>query len=144
MGSRGEPSFEPLAHVQAYYDALNRGDADEVASYFTDDATHYYTRLGPHEGAQTIGDHTHLGVEHLDAQWILEHGIDNGEEAVIEWTMVWTHPGSGQRRLDRGTEWFRFRDGKICEVRAYHHSNEKNRSGDLLGFDHKARGYTTL
>jgi ketosteroid isomerase-like protein len=133
-----------LDHVRAYYDALNRGDAAEVASYFTDDATHYYTRLGPHQGAATIGEHTRLAVKHLDARWVLENGIDDGEQAVIEWTMVWTDPKSGQRRLDRGTEWFRFRDGRICEVRAYHHSNEKNRSGDLLGFDHAERGHTTL
>src|SRR4029079_9371353 len=73
-----------------------------------------------------------------------EHGITDGNEAVIEWTMLWTDPKSGQRRLDRGTEWFRFEDGKIAEVRAYHHSNDKNRSGDLLGFDHAGRGYTTL
>jgi hypothetical protein len=58
--------------------------------------------------------------------------------------MTWTDPKTGEPRLDRGTEWFKFRDGKIAEVRAYHHSNEQNRSGDLLGFDHKARGYTTL
>ena len=134
---------ELIEHVRGYYDALSRGDADEVASYFTDDATHYYTRLGPHHGRQ-IADNAALGVNHLDAQWVLEHGIDDGNEAVIEWTMVWTDPKSGQRRLDRGTEWFRFRDGKICEVRAYHHSNDKNRSGDLLGFDHAGRGYTTL
>src|SRR6478672_1841856 len=126
---------ELLDHVKGYYAALSRGNADEVASYFT--------RLGPHHGRQ-IAENSELGVKHLDARWIFEHGIDNGEEAVIEWTMVWTDPKSGKRRLDRGTEWFRFRDGKICEVRAYHHSNEKNRSGDLLGFDHKARGYTTL
>jgi ketosteroid isomerase-like protein len=124
-----------LDHVRAYYDALNRGDPDEVASYFTDDATHYYTRLGPHEGAKTIGEHT---------KWFLENGIDDGEQAVIEWTMTWRDPKSGDRRIDRGTEWFRFRDGKICEVRAYHHSNEKNRSGDLIGFDHAGRGYTML
>ena len=133
-----------IEHVRAYYDALNRGDVDEVASFFTEDAVHYYTRLGPHVGARTIGEHTRMAVDVLRASWILEHGIDDGNEAVIEWTMVWTDPSSGERRLDRGTEWFRFRDGKICEVRAYHHSNEKNRSGDLLGFDHKARGYTTL
>jgi ketosteroid isomerase-like protein len=133
-----------LAHVRAYYEALNSGDADRVASFFTDDAVHYYTRLGPHEGSRSIGEHTRLAVEHIEGQWFLENGIDDGEQAVIEWTMTWRDPKSGDRRLDRGTEWFRFRDGKICEVRAYHHSNEKNRSGDLLGFDHKARGYTTL
>jgi ketosteroid isomerase-like protein len=136
--------FEPLAHARAYYEALNRGDAEEVASFFTDDAVHYYTRLGPHRGAQTIGEHTRMAVDVLRAKWILEHGIDDGNEAVIEWTMVWTDPKSGERRLDRGTEWFRFEDEKIAEVRAYHHSNEKNRSGDLLGFDHASRGYTTL
>jgi ketosteroid isomerase-like protein len=135
--------FDPLAHVQAYYQALSRGDADEVASYFTNDATHYYTRLGPHHGRQ-IAENAELGVKHLDAQWILEHGITDGNEAVIEWTMVWTDPKTGERRLDRGTEWFRFEDEKIAEVRAYHHSNDKNRSGDLLGFDHAGRGYTTL
>lgn len=135
---------ELLDHVRGYYEALNRGDPAEVASFFTDDATHYYTRLGPHQGAQTIAEYTKLGVEHLEAKWILEHGIENGEEAVIEWTMLWNDPKSGERRLDRGTEWFRFRDGKISEVRAYHHSGPKNRSGDLLGFDHPGRGYTTL
>ena len=133
-----------LDHVRAYYAALNRGDPGEVASYFTDDAVHYYTRLGPHQGAQSIGDHTKLAVDHLEGQWFVENGIDDGEQAVIEWTMTWRDPKSGERRLDRGTEWFRFRDGKICEVRAYHHSNEKNRSGDLLGFDHAGRGHTTL
>ena len=133
----------PLDHVRGYYDALNRGDADEIASFFTDDATHYYTRLGPHHG-RAIAENAELGVRHLAAHWVLEHGIDDGNEAVIEWSMLWTDPKSGERRLDRGTEWFRFEHGKIAEVRAYHHSNEKNRSGDLLGFDHAGRGYTTL
>jgi ketosteroid isomerase-like protein len=133
-----------LDHVRAYYDALNTGDAEKVASFFTDDAVHYYTRMGPHEGARTIGEHTHWAVENIEGRWFLENGIDDGEQAVIEWTMTWRDPRSGERRLDRGSEWFRFRDGRICEVRAYFHSNEKNRSGDLLGFDHAGRGYTTL
>lgn len=135
---------ELLEHVRAYYDALNTGDAEKVASFFTDDAVHYYTRMGPHAGARTIGEHTRWAVENLQGRWVLENGIDDGEQAVIEWTMSWRDPKSGEPRLDRGTEWFRFRDGKICEVRAYFHSNEKNRSGDLLGFDHAGRGYTTL
>ncbi len=135
---------ELLDHVRAYYDACNTGDAEQVACFFTDDAVHYYTRLGPHAGAHTIGEHTKWAVENIEGHWVLESGIDDGEQAVIEWTMTWRDPKSGERRLDRGTEWFRFRDGKICEVRAYHHGNKKNPSGDLLGFDHAGRGYTTL
>jgi ketosteroid isomerase-like protein len=132
-----------LDHVRSYYEALNTGDADLVASHFTDDAVHYYTRLGPHRGRE-IADYAKLGVEQLEGRWNLEHGIDDGEEAVIEWTMTWRSPKDGSRRIDRGTEWFRFRDGKICEVRAYHHGGPKNPSGDLLGFDHAGRGHTML
>jgi ketosteroid isomerase-like protein len=135
---------ELLDHVRSYYAALESGDPDAVAAHFTDDAVHYYTRLGPHEGARSIAERTRWAVENIDGKWVLENGIDDGEQAVIEWTMTWRDPKSGERRLDRGTEWFRFRDGKICEVRAYHHSGKENPSGDLLGFDHAGRGYTVL
>ena len=108
-----------LDHVRSYYEALNSGDPDRVAEHFTEDAIHYYTRLGPHEGNRAIGDNT-------------------------RWAMTWRDPKSGDERLNRGTEWFRIEDGKIAEVRAYHHGDRKNPQGDLLGFDHEGRGYTTL
>ena len=82
----------------------------------------------------------------IDGQWFIEHGIEQGDEAVIEWTMTWRDPRSGDERLDRGTEWFQMRDGKIAEVRAYHHGGKKNPQGDLLGLRpqgprlHDARG----
>ena len=133
-----------LDHIRSYYEALNTGDPAAVADHFTDDATHYYTRLGPHEGAKTIGEHTKWAVENIDGQWHIDNAIEDGEQAVIEWAMTWRDPKSGERRLDRGTEWFRFEDGRIAEVRAYHYGGPKNPSGDLLGFDHAGRGYTTL
>jgi ketosteroid isomerase-like protein len=131
-------------HVRSYYEALNTGDADAVAAHFTDDAVHYYTRLGPHEGAETIGRYAALGVESIDAQWYVENAIEQDDQVVIEWTMTWRAPEFGEKRLDRGTEWFRIRDGRIAEVRAYHHGGKKNPQGDLLGFDHEGRGYTML
>ena len=131
-------------HVRSYYEALNSGDAERVAGHFTDDAVHYYTRLGPHEGAETIGRYAALGVETIDAQWYIENAIEQGDQVVIEWTMTWRAPESGERRLDRGTEWFQIRDGKIAEVRAYHHGGRKNPQGDLLGFDHAGRGHRML
>jgi len=131
-------------HIRSYYAALNTGDAEAVASHFTDDATHYYTRLGPHEGAETIGQMTDLAVKSIEAQWFVENAIEEGDQAVLEWTMTWRDPKSGEKRLDRGTEWFLFRDGLIAEVRAYHHGGPKNPSGNLLGFDHAGRGYTML
>ena len=59
--------------------------------------------------------------------------------------MLWRDPRHDNvQRIDRGTEWFRIEDGLIAEVRAYHHSDARTASGDLLGFDHAGRGYTTL
>ena len=64
---------------------------------------------------------------------------------AIEWSMVFDHPRTAERCLDRGAEFLVFRDGRICEVRAYYHGGvPKNLSGNLIGFDHAARGHTTL
>jgi ketosteroid isomerase-like protein len=133
-----------IDQVRSYYEALNSGDAERVASHFTEDATHYYTRLDPHMGAATIGEMTKWAVENIEARWFIENAIEDGDQAVIEWTMTWRHAESGEPRLDRGTEWFLFRDGRIAEIRAYYHSGPKNRQGNLLGFDHAGRGYTML
>jgi hypothetical protein len=137
--------LSPLERVRAYYRDRNTGDPEKVARHFRSDAHHYYTRLGPNRNAREIGELTEQGVKLLDASWHLEHSIEQGNEVVIEWTMLWRDPRHDNvQRLDRGTEWFRIEDGLIAEVRAYHHSNEKNRRGDLVGFDHSGRGYTTL
>jgi hypothetical protein len=135
----------PLERVRAYYRDLNTGNPDKVARHFHPNANHYYTRLGPMRGAQSIGELTEQGVKQLDASWHLENGIEQGEDVVIEWTMLWRDPRHDNvRRLDRGTEWFRVEGGLITEVRAYHHSDDRNRQGDLVDFDHDERGYTTL
>jgi ketosteroid isomerase-like protein len=127
-----------LDHVRGYYAVINTGDADAIAEYFTDDAVHYYTRMAPHRG-RAIAERAAWAVANIGAEWSMYNGIDDGEQAVIEWAMAWRDPESGERRLDRGTEWFRFRDGRISEVRAYY-----NRSGDLIDFDHAGRGHTVL
>jgi ketosteroid isomerase-like protein len=134
-----------LDHVRSYYASLNTGDADAVAAHFTDDAVHYYTRRERQEGARAIAENAALAVEHLNAQWALEHAVEGEDEVAIEWSMVFDHPRTGERCLDRGAEFLVFRDGRICEVRAYYHGGvPKNLSGDLVGFDHAERGHTTL
>jgi ketosteroid isomerase-like protein len=124
--------------VRAYYEDLNSGDADRVARHFTEDAVHYYTRREPHVGARAIAENAALGVAHLSAFWTCEHLVESAAEVAIEWTMAFDHPRSGKRLLDRGAEFLALRDGLICEVRAYY----AERGGDLVGFDHVARGHT--
>jgi ketosteroid isomerase-like protein len=135
---------ERLDHVRSYYDSLNTGDADAVAAHFTDDAVHYYTRRERQEG-RAIADNAALAVQHLNARWKLEHAVEGEDEVAIEWSMVFDHPRTDERCLDRGAEFLVFRDGRICEVRAYYHGGvPKNLSGDLVDFDHAGRGHTTL
>ena len=128
-----------LDDVKSYYAVINSGDVDAIADHFTGDAVHYYTRMAPHRGGRQIAERAAWAVENIEAEWSMYNGIDDGEQAVIEWAMKWRHPETGELKLDRGTEWFLFRDGKIREVRAYY-----NRSGDLIEFDHRARGHTVL
>jgi ketosteroid isomerase-like protein len=130
----------PEERVRAYYDDLSSGDAAAVARHFTEDAVHYYTRRAPHLGAAQIAENAVAAVQFLDARWVLENLVGDDEQVAIEWSMLFDHPTKKTRMLDRGTEWFRFRDGLICEVRAYY--NE--RGGDLIGFDHAGRGHTVL
>ena len=126
--------------VRAYYEDLNSGDAGKVARHFTNDAVHYYTRREPHVGADAIADNAMLAVTHLNAVWTCEHLVESDAEVAIEWTMAFDHPRTGERLLDRGAEFLALRDGLICEVRAYY--NE--RGGDLIAFDHAARGHEVL
>jgi hypothetical protein len=132
-----------IDRVLGFYAALNEGDEEAIAGYLADGATQYYTRLSPHQGAQTISRYAAWAVDKLEARWTVENAIEQDGEVAIEWTMTWRHP-EGEMRLTRGAEWFQFEGEKIAEVRAYHHGSRRNPQGDLLGFDHGGRGHTTL
>jgi ketosteroid isomerase-like protein len=110
-----------LDRVRAYYDACNTGDAAAVAAFFADDAVHRFTRLPPLRGRDAIATQTAEAVKHAQARWEVEHGIEQGDEAVIEFANHWTDPRDGERKVVRGTEWVRFApDGRIEEIRAYY------------------------
>ena len=64
-------------------------------------------------------------------------------EAVIEWSMKWQPKQTTMPEILRGAEWYRFRDGKILEIRSYHNNfylqHPDNR--ELRDFDYLSRGY---
>jgi SnoaL-like domain len=67
-----------LDHIRSYYGALNTGDVELIASHFTDDATHYYTRLGPHHG-RGIAENARWAIDNLEGQWWYEHANPAGD-----------------------------------------------------------------
>ena len=86
--------------VRAYYEDLNKGSAEAVSAHFTEDATHYYTRLGPHEGAETIGRYAAFGVEQIDAQWFIENLVEQGDQVALDTIGSYQAGFSWLRRAD--------------------------------------------
>ncbi len=134
--------------IRGYFDACNRGDADAIAAFFTDDAVHYFPPgmyEGPFRTATTIGDRWRQAVEGLGSMWTIDQLITDAEtgRAVIEWTHFKTAKGT----VLRGDEWYIFDpdSGLIAEIRAYYASPqaENLQTLELEGFDYAGRGYTT-
>ena len=133
-----------LALLRRYYDACTAGDADGVAATTTGDVVHYF--LAPNVGSRPVAGAEHLGrywrkVQALiDARWVVDHLVADGDEAVIEWTMFWTPQGSPHRVATRGAEWFLLRNGRIAEIRSYY--RQEPATTELDGFPYADRGYS--
>jgi ketosteroid isomerase-like protein len=90
-----------LDQIRSYYEALNTGDVGLIASHFTDDAVHYYTRLGPHRGRE-IAENAKWGVETIDGQWHLEHGTyHHGDRKNPQGDLLgFDHEGRGHTTME--------------------------------------------
>ncbi len=132
-----------LATIQRYYHGCNTGDVELIMSTCTPDVVHYF--FVP--GTDPVAGHEHLArywrkvQRMLQGAWFVDHALVQQDEAVIEWTLLWTAQGSGQRHAIHGTEWYRFQDGLISEIRAYYDQRPDTSTG-LVGFPYRERGYT--
>ena len=134
-----------ITTIQRYYSGCNTADEDLMVSCFTEDVVHYFVDNPPVFGADKLAHYWAVVGPKTQATWNVDHSIAAGDEAVIEWSMRWLPPGNpkgGFERL-RGTEWFRFRAGKISEIRSYHCNHLLNapENRKLHGFDYLGRGY---
>lgn len=133
-----------LALIARYYDACSRGDAEGVTATTTADVVHYF--LAPNLGSAPVRGGEHLGRYwrkvhgNISPVWVVDHGIVQGEEAVIEWSMFWLPPGASERVVTRGAEWFVLRDGRIAEIRSYYRQEPSD--AELDGFPYAERGYS--
>jgi hypothetical protein len=115
-----------------------------VTATATADVVHYF--LAPNVGSTPVRGGEHLGrywrkVHGAIAPvWVVDHGIVQGEEAVIEWSMFWLPPGASDRVVTRGAEWFVLRDERIAEIRSYYRQQPSD--SELDGFPYADRGYS--
>ena len=65
-------------------------------------------------------------------------------EAVVEWSMLWTPSELRKDELWRGTDWFKFDNDRISEIRQYYHAPDINPGPtyhELQGYPYADRGY---
>lgn len=130
--------------IRRYYRGCNSGDVELMASTFTPDVVHYFLQPGtaPVVGAEHLARYWRKVRRILQARWEVDFAIATGEDAAIEWTIYWTNPDTGMLVTTRGCEFYRMRDGRISEVRAYY-NQQRDADCGLVGFDYAAREYSS-
>jgi SnoaL-like domain len=134
-----------LETIIRYYDGCSAADVAAIAATLDADVVHFF--LAPNPGSVPVHGAEHLArywrkvAGMIGARWVVDHGIESADEAVIEWTMFWLPPGSGDRIATRGAEWFTFSAaGLITEIRSYYQQREHGT--ELDGFPYPDRGYS--
>jgi len=134
-----------LERIRTYLKGCNTSDVDLIKSTFAPDVVHYFTTREPVQGAETLADHwrEYQAGDSLTT-WTLDHGIVEGDEAVIEFSAIEKFKDGRPSEILRGAEWYKFREGKIVEIRAYYHWVAGKPISELVNFPYTKRGYQTL
>lgn len=131
--------------VRKYFDACNTGDVEDLMGTMTPDVVHYFLpkSFPTIRGAEHLARFWRKYKLTLNPEWKVERVIASGDEVVNEWSCAWSPPGSPRRFMNRGTEWYVMRDGRIAEVRAYFIASLDS-STDLSEFPYADRRYLLL
>ena len=127
-----------------YYDGCTAGDLAVLRETLHPEVIHYF--LAPNVGAAPVASREHLArywrkvTTMLDARWVVDRAVTDGNETVIEWTMFWRPEKGADRIATRGAEWFVFEDGLIREIRSYY--QQKAFTTELTDFNYEQRGYS--
>lgn len=135
-----------IATIKRYFHGCSIADANIIKSTFCDDVVHYFTHHPPIEGADALAGYWVKMQPRIKGTWVVDHGIVQGSECVVEWTMRWSAP-DGNEELMRGSEWYIFHDDKLAEIRAYYlnrHLPYERSNFELDAFPYSTRGYETL
>jgi hypothetical protein len=138
------PEHPHLGTIRRYYEGCTTASRELMLSTFAPDIVHYFPDSPPIRGAETLANFWLSFFEDGRlAVWSVDHGIVEGDEAVIEWTMLYTRPAKTPPVfIERGAEWYVFRDGLISEIRAYE-LLAGDHPQELIAYPYAERGYPT-
>jgi len=110
--------------LEAFADAWNRHDADDLMSFMTEDCV-FESSSGKdtcgtrYEGAVAVREgYSKAWKDFPDAQWNNDHHFVRGNRGVSEWVFTGTN-AEGKRSQVAGCDIFTFRDGKILVKNSY-------------------------
>jgi hypothetical protein len=126
-----------------YFKGCNTANVDLMVSCFADDVEAYFIDVEPIIGSHRLAKFWCRLHEGMGARWTIDRAVAQGNDAVVEWSMLWTPPETAKEELSRGTDWFIFENGLITEIRQYHHARglKPGQNFELLGFPYAKRGY---
>lgn len=102
--------MSPKEVVRAWVEAFNRGDADEVAAYYAEDAVNHQVANEPVRGRSAIHDMFRREFAAARMVCVIENLFQDGDWAILEWRDPLGLRGCG---------FFLIRDGKITLQRGY-------------------------
>jgi ketosteroid isomerase-like protein len=102
--------MRPKEIVAAWVEAFNRGDADEMAAFYAEDAVNHQVPQEPIVGRPAIGEMFRRDFANAEMACIPENIFEDGEWAILEW-----RDPIGLR----GCGFFRMEEGKIAFQRGY-------------------------
>ena len=102
--------MRPKEVVAAWVEAFNRGDADEMAAFYAENAVNHQVALEPVVGRDAIRAMFARDFAAAEMVCIPENIFEDGEWAILEWRDPWGLRGCG---------FFHVKDGKIAFQRGY-------------------------
>jgi limonene-1,2-epoxide hydrolase len=102
--------MRPKDVVKAWIEAFNRGDADQLATFYTENAVNHQVPNQPIEGRTAIRTMFQREFASADMVCHIENLFEDGEWAILEWRDPLGLRGCG---------FFRIEDSKIAFQRGY-------------------------
>ena len=119
-----QPNEVTVEFLQAFADAWNRHDVEDLMSFMVDDCI-FESSAGSeisgtrYEGADAVRNgYAKAWKDFPDAQWNDARHFVQGDRGVSEWIFTGTH-ADGKRVEVVGCDIFTFRDGKIAIKNSY-------------------------
>ena len=77
--------MHPRDVVKAWVEAFNRGDPDELASFYDDDAVNHQVTREPVKGRTAIRDMFARDFAEAEMVCLVENIFEDGDWAILEW-----------------------------------------------------------